>query len=76
MRRPLRRRGRLGRAVNLAAAAAVSAVLLWVMAAGFGTIPPLGVVLDASRGAWTSASGGQPATPQTLRLPGSSTPSR
>ena len=48
----------------------VSAVLLWVLAAGFGTIPPLGAVLDAGRGAWTSAAGGQPATAQTLRVPG------
>ncbi len=48
----------------------VSAVLLWVLAAGFGAIPPLGAVLDAGRGAWTSAAGGQPATSQTLRVPG------
>ena len=45
-------------------------MLLWVLAAGFGTIPPLGAVLDAGRGAWTSAVGGRPATSQTLRLPG------
>lgn len=48
----------------------VSAVLLWVMAAGVGAIPPLGVVLDAGRGAWTSAAGGEAVTSQTLRLPG------
>ena len=70
VRRGRRRWRRLGRTVNLTGAALVSAVLLWVMAAGFGTVPPLGAVLDAGRGAWTSAAGGQPATSQTLRLPG------
>ena len=70
MRRGRRRWRRLGRTANLAGAALVSAVLLWVMAAGFGTVPPLGAVLDAGRGAWTSAAGGWPATSQTLRLPG------
>jgi len=65
-----RRWKRLGRTANLAGAALVSAVLLWVMAAGFGAIPPLGAVLDAGRGAWTSAAGGRPATSQALRLPG------
>ena len=48
----------------------VSAVLLWVLAAGLGPIPPLGAALDAGSGAWTSAAGGRPATSQTLRLPG------
>ena len=70
MRRGHRRSRRLGRTVNLAGAALISAVLLWVMAAGFGTVPPLGAVLDAGRGAWTSAAGGRPVTSQTLRLPG------
>ena len=54
----------------MVAAAAVSAVLLWVLAAGFGPIPPLGAALDAGSGAWTSAAGGRPATSQTLRVPG------
>ena len=54
----------------MVAAAAVSAVLLWVLAAGFGPIPPVGPALDAGSGAWTSAAGGRPATSQTLRLPG------
>ena len=70
MRRGRRRWRRLGRTANLAGAVLVSAVLLWVMAAGFGTVPPLGAALDAGRGAWTSAAGGRPATSQTLRLPG------
>ena len=70
VRRGRRRSRRLGRTVNLAGAALISAVLLWVMAAGFGTVPPLGAVLDAGRGAWTSAAGGRPVTSQTLRLPG------
>ena len=48
----------------------VSAVLLWVLAAGLGPIPPFGAALDAGSGAWTSAAGGRPVTSQTLRLPG------
>ena len=64
VRRGRRRWKRLGRTANLAGAAVVSAVLLWVMAAGFGTVPPLGAALDAGRGAWTSAGGGRPATSQ------------
>ena len=70
MRIGRRRRNRFGRTVSLVGAVLVSGVLLWVMAAGFGTIPPLGAVLDAGRGAWTSAAGGQPATAQALRVPG------
>jgi penicillin amidase len=69
MRNVRRRRGP-GRAVNVAFALVVSGLLLFVMAAGFGTIPPLGAALDPGRGAWTSASGGQPARAETLRLAG------
>ena len=47
MRRGRRRWSRFGRAVNLAGAALVSAAMLWVMAPGFGAVPPLGAVLDA-----------------------------
>jgi penicillin amidase len=65
-----RRSRRLGRALNVAAAAAVSAVLLWVLAAGFGTVPPLGPALDAGRGAWTSAAGGRLPSPGSLDVPG------
>src|SRR5579875_1574642 len=73
-----RRRRRLGRALNIGGALVVSAAVLWVMAAGFGTIPPLGPALDAARGAWTSASGGRlPATApggQRLDVPGLAAP--
>ncbi len=65
---------RLRLAVNAVAAVAVSALLLSVLGFGYGTIPALGPALDPGRGAWTSASGGQPATGQTLRLPGLTAP--
>jgi penicillin amidase len=68
--RIVRRRRGPGRAINVAFALVVSGLLLFVMAAGFGTIPPLGAALDPGRGAWTSASGGQPARAETLRLSG------
>jgi penicillin amidase len=56
--------------LNVAAAAVVSGVLLWVLAAGFGAIPPLGPALDAGRGAWTSAAGGQLPRSGGLEVPG------
>jgi penicillin G amidase len=59
-----------GRAVNIVAAACVSVVLLGVLGFGYGTIPALGPALDPLRGVWTSAVGGEPVRPQTLRLPG------
>jgi penicillin amidase len=68
--RIVRRRRGPGRAVNVAFALVVSGLLLFVIAAGFGTIPPLGAALDPGRGAWTSTSGGQPAQAETLRLSG------
>jgi penicillin G amidase len=58
------------RAVSTVCAAAVSAVLLWVLAAGFGAIPPLGPALDAGRGAWASAAGGQLPASGSLDVPG------
>jgi penicillin G amidase len=66
----VRRRRGVGRAVNVAFALVVSGLLLWVMAAGVGTIPPLGAVLDPGRGAWTSASGAGLPGAQTLHLTG------
>src|ERR1700761_6097269 len=68
--RIVRRRRGPGRAVNVAFALVVSGLLLFVMAAGVGTIPPLGAALAPGRGAWTSASGGQTARAGTLRLAG------
>jgi penicillin G amidase len=61
---------RLRRVVNAVAALGVSAALLGVLGFGYGTIPALGPALDPARGAWTSATDGQPVTSQTLRLPG------
>jgi penicillin G amidase len=71
-----RRRGRwrLRSVLNAAGAVAVSAALLAVLGFGYGTIPALGPALDPGRGAWTSASGGQPAGSQTLRVPGLTAP--
>src|ERR1700742_1062741 len=68
-RRPNRQHG-AGRAINVVCALAVSGLLLFVLAAGFGTIPPLGAALDPGNGAWTSASGGRLPGPETLRLTG------
>ena len=66
-----RRRGRaLGRAANILAAVAVSAVLLGVLGFGYAGIPALGPALDPGRGVWTSAQGGEPVRSQTLSLPG------
>ena len=61
-------------ALNAVAAVAVSAVLLGVLGFGFGTIPALGPALDPARGSWTSASGGQPTSSQTLHVPGLTAP--
>src|SRR6201995_5830155 len=68
--RIVRRRRGPGRAVNVAFALVLAGRLLFVIAAGFGPIPPLGAALDPGRGAWTSTSGGQPAQTETLRLSG------
>ena len=68
-------RGRRARRVaNLVAAVAVSALLLGVLGFGYGAIPALGPVLDPGRGAWTSASGGQPASTERLTVAGLSSP--
>jgi penicillin amidase len=67
-------RWRLRSVLNAAAAVVVSAALLGLLGFGYGTIPALGPALDPGRGAWTSASGGQPASSQTLRVPGLTAP--
>jgi penicillin G amidase len=67
-------RWRLRSVLNAAAAVVVSAALLGVLGFGYGTIPALGPALDPARGAWTSASGGQPASSQALRVPGLTAP--
>src|ERR1700728_2116154 len=61
---------RLRSVLNAVAALVASAALLGVLGFGFGTIPALAPALDPGRGSWTSASGGQPAGSQTLRVPG------
>ncbi len=48
----------------------VSAVLLGVLAVGYGPVPPLGPALDPGRGVWTSASGAALPRSGTLTLPG------
>src|SRR6201994_5226927 len=68
-RRPHRRPGP-ARFINVAGALIVSGLLLFVLAAGFGTIPPLGAALDPGQGAWTSASGGELPGAETLHLSG------
>jgi penicillin amidase len=60
--------------VNLVAAVVVSALLLGVLGFGYGAIPALGPVLDPGRGAWTSASGGQPVSSERLTVAGLSSP--
>ena len=67
-------RWRLRSVLNAVAAVVVSAALLGVLGFGYGTIPALGPALDPGRGAWTSASGGQPAGSQTLRVTGLTAP--
>ena len=56
--------------VSLVGAVVVSALLLGVLGFGYGTIPALGPALDPGRGAWTSASGGQPVSSERLHVPG------
>src|ERR1700746_2372048 len=63
-------RWRLRSVLNAAAAVVVSAALLGILGFGYGTIPALGPALDPGRGAWTSATGGDPVSTQTLRVPG------
>ncbi len=62
------------RVVNAVAAVVFSAALLGVLGFGFGTIPALGPALDPARGAWTSASGGEPVSSRELRVPGLAAP--
>jgi penicillin G amidase len=56
--------------VSLVGAVIGSALLLGVLGFGYGGIPALGPALDPGRGAWTSASGGQPVSSEQLRVPG------
>jgi penicillin G amidase len=68
---PERRRSRQARRImNVVLALGVSAVLLAVLGAGYGTLPGLGAALDPGHGAWASASDGRLPGSQTLKLPG------
>jgi penicillin G amidase len=69
-----RGRWRARRVVSLVGAVVVSALLLGVLGFGYGAVPALGPALDPGRGAWTSASGGQPASSEQLRVPGLARP--
>ncbi|HEY3878861.1 MAG TPA: penicillin acylase family protein [Trebonia sp.] len=64
------RRWRPRRVASLAGAVVVSALLLGVLGFGYGAIPALGPALDPTRGAWTSAQGGQPVSSEQLQVPG------
>jgi penicillin G amidase len=65
-----RRSRRVRRLASALGAVVVSVALLGILGFGYGTIPALGPALDPGRGAWTSATGGDPVTTQTLRVPG------
>lgn len=58
------------RVVRVLAAAAVSAVVLGVLATGAGPVPALGQVLDPGRGVWTAAAGGLTPHSESLDIPG------
>ncbi len=57
-------------AVRVLAAAVVSAVVLGVLATGFGPVPALGQILDPGRGVWTAAAGGVTPRSESLDIPG------
>ena len=69
-----RRRWRPGRIASLAGAVVASVLLLGLLGFGYGPVPALGPALDPGRGAWTSASGGQPVSSGQLRVPGLTAP--
>lgn len=58
------------RGAHIFAASVISAVVLGVLALGYGPLPALGTVLDPGHGVWTSAAGGVLPHSQTLRIPG------
>src|ERR1700722_10366964 len=65
-----RKRSRARRVVGLIGAVVVSVLLLGVLGFGYGGITALGPALDPGRGAWTSASGGQPVSSGQLHVQG------
>ena len=71
-----RRTRRLLRYGNGAVALAASALVLGLLAAGHGPVPPLGPALVPGHGAWTSAAGGKLPADETLTLPGLARPAQ
>jgi penicillin amidase len=65
-----------GRVIRVAAPVVVAAVLLYVLAAGYGPAPALGPALDPGRGVWTSADAAGLPHSQVLQLPGLARPVR
>ena len=57
-------------AVHVVAAVAASAIVLGVLAFGYGPVPALGSILDPGRGVWTSAASGVLPHSQSLDIPG------
>ncbi len=75
-----RRPGRAGRVIRpvirVAAPLVVAAVLLYVLASGYGPALALGPALDPGRGVWTSADAAGLPHSQVLQLPGLARPVR
>ncbi len=74
-RRPGRARW-AGRVIRVAAPLVVAAILLYVLASGYGPAPALGPALDPGHGVWTSADAAGLPHSQVLALPGLARPVR
>jgi penicillin amidase len=69
-------RTRILRVVQPVVAAAVSLLVLGLLAMGFGTVPALGKVLDPGAGVWNAAVAGELPRSQTIQLDGLGEPVR
>ncbi len=65
-----------GRVIRVAAPLVVAAILLYILASGYGPAPALGPALDPGRGVWTSADAAGLPHSQVLQLPGLARPVR